>query len=333
MLSRVANSIYWINRYMERAENYARFVAVNLNLAPDLPPNAREQWEPLLIVTTDHRNFYQYYDYPTRENVIHFMTFDKRNPNSIVSCLAVARENARTIRETINREMWENINSLHLKLQSLAQTSPQALPNNMRDFFDDIKNSCLLYQGIVDSTFTRNEAWHFGRVGRFLERADKSSRFLDVKYFILTQDSENPNYTLELMICSAVLKSVSAYNMFRQTHKALNRSNVASFLVLDQHFPRSIVYSLLQAETSLYSIAGHTPSMEASNIAEKMLTKLRSDIEEGGENEIFKKGPHSYLDQFQNRNNEVDNAIFDTYFSFKPTHDQLPNSRIQSPQA
>lgn len=333
MLSRVANSIYWTNRYMERVENYARFVAVNFNLALDLPPNAEEQWDPLLVATADHSNFYRYYDYPSRENVIYFMTFDKRNPNSIVSCLLAARENARTIRETISREMWESINSLHLRLQHLSQTQTTAPPDKMQDFFDDIKNSCLLYHGIVDSTFTRNEAWHFGRLGRFLERADKSSRFLDVKYFTLVQDPENTNYTLELMISSAVLKSVSAYNMFRQTHKALNRSNIASFLILDRHFPRSIVYSLLQAETSLYAIAGCIPSMGAGNIAEKTLSKLRSDIEYSSEEEIFKNSLHHYLDRFQTRNNEVDNAIFETYFGLKPTQEQLLGSQIQSRQA
>jgi uncharacterized alpha-E superfamily protein len=333
MLSRVANSIYWTNRYMERVENYARFVAVNLNLALDLPPNVEEQWDPLLVATADHSNFYRYYDSPTREDVIYFMTFDRRNPNSIVSCLQAARENARTIRETISREMWESINSLHLQLLQFSKTKSSAPLDKIQDFFDSIKTNCLLYHGIVDSTFTRNEAWHFGRLGRYLERADKSSRFLDVKYFTLVQDSENTNYTLELMISSAVLKSVSAYNMFRQTHKALNRSNIASFLILDRYFPRAIVYSLLQAEMSLYAIGGSSPAQGAGNMAEKKLSKLRSDMEYSGGEEIFKNSLHHYLDQFQTRNNEVDSTIFNTYFGLKPTRDQLMQHQVQSRQA
>lgn len=333
MLSRVANSIYWTNRYMERVENYARFVGVNFNLALDLPPNVEEQWDPLLVATADHSNFYNYYDYPTREDVIYFMTFDKRNPNSIVSCLQAARENARTIRETISREMWESINSLHLRLLNVSSSRSVTPLEKMQDFFDDIKNSCLLYHGIVDASFTRNEAWHFGRLGRFLERADKGSRFLDVKYFTLVQDAENTNYTLELMISSAVLRSVSAYNMFRQTHKALSRSNIASFLILDRYFPRSIVYSLLQAESSLYAIAGSNPANGATNPAEKAISKLRSDLEYSGDEEIFKNSLHHYLDQFQTRNNEVDTAIFNTYFGLKPTQEQLLGRQVQSQQA
>jgi uncharacterized alpha-E superfamily protein len=333
MLSRVANSIYWTNRYMERVENYARFVGVNLNLALDLPPNVEEQWDPLLVATADHNTFYNYYDRPTREDVIDFMTFDKRNPNSIVSCLQSARENARTIRETISREMWESINSLYLRLQNVSATKAVTPVEKMQAFFEEIKNSCLLYHGIVDSTFTRNEAWHFGRLGRFMERADKGSRFLDVKYFTLVQDTEKTNYTLELMISSAVLKSVSAYNMFRQTRMALNRSNVASFLILDRHFPRAIIYSLLQAEISLYAIGGSTPSNGASNPAEKALSKLRSEMEYNGEEEIFKNSLHHYLDLFQTRNNEVDKAIYNTYFGLKPTQEQLMSSQTQSQQA
>jgi uncharacterized alpha-E superfamily protein len=134
MLSRVANSIYWMNRYMERVENYARFVGVNFNLALDLPPDVDEQWEPLLIATADHFLFHKYYDKPTKEDVIHFMTFDKRNPNSIVSCLYEARENARTIRETISKEMWESINAFYLTIRG---TSPDNFRNmdHMQSFF------------------------------------------------------------------------------------------------------------------------------------------------------------------------------------------------------
>ena len=109
MLSRVANSIYWMNRYVERAENYSRFVDVNFNLMLDLPPDVEEQWEPLIIATADNKLFYEHFQEPSRENIIFFMTFDSRNPNSILSTLQYARENARTIRETISREMWEQL--------------------------------------------------------------------------------------------------------------------------------------------------------------------------------------------------------------------------------
>jgi uncharacterized alpha-E superfamily protein len=318
MLSRVANSIYWMNRYMERAENYARFVGVNFNLALDLPPNINEQWEPLLIATADHFLFYQYYEKPTREDVIYFMTFDKRNPNSILSCLSEARENARTIRETISREMWESINTFYLHMTRNVSVEDFRSLEDTQAFFNDVKQRCQLLSGIVDSTFTRNEAWHFGRLGRHIERADKTSRFLDVKYFTLLPESESSSSTLDLMLWTAVLKSVSAYNMYRQTHRAMTPMNIVAFLMLDKVFPRSIAYCVRQAELSLYAISGTTPEFGYGNPAERMLSKLRTDIDFMDIQDIFRQGLHQSLDQFQIRNNQADSAIFDLYFGLKP---------------
>ena len=283
MLSRVANSIYWMNQYIERVENYTRFVGVNFNLALDLPPDVSEQWEPLLIATADNFLFYEYYEKPTKEDVIHFMTFDKRNPNSIISCLYEARENARTIRETISKEMWESINTFYLNIKG---TSAEDFRNmdHMQSYFTDIRKSCQQFNGIVDSSITRNEAWHFGRLGRHIERA------------------------------TAVLKSMSAYNMYRQTHRALTPMNIVAFLILDKLFPRSMAYSVRQAELALYAIRGAIPERGHSHPAERALSKLRSDLEFTEVEDVFKIGLHKYLDRFQAINNDIDNAIFDMYF-------------------
>lgn len=321
MLSRVANSIYWMNRYMERVENYARFVGVNFNMVLDLPPDIGEQWEPLLTATADHVLFDQYFEEPTREDVIYFMTFDKRNPNSIVSCLYEARENARTIRESITKEMWESINEFYLFIRATPTDNFRNL-DLMQAFFAEIRRRCQLFHGVVDSTVTRNEAWHFGRLGRHLERADKSSRFLDVKYFTLLPDSGGVGSTLDLMMWTAVLKSVSAYNMYRQTHAALTPMNIVAFLILDKLFPRSISYCVRQAELSLFAIAGSTPERGFTNLAEKSISRLRSDIEFTVIEDIFKAGLHQYLDRFQQLNNEVDNAIYKMYFDTKPIQSQ-----------
>jgi len=330
MLSRVANSIYWMNRYIERVENYARFVGVNFNLALDLPPDVDEQWEPLLIATADHYLFYKYYEKPTKEDVIHFLTFDKRNPNSIISCLYEARENARTIRETISKEMWESISTFYLSIKS---TNPDHFRNmdHMQSYFTDIRKSCQLFHGVVDSSITRNEAWHFGRLGRHIERADKCSRFLDVKYFTLLQDSGTSGSTLDLMLWTAVLKSVSAYNMYRQTHRALTPMNIVAFLILDKLFPRSIAYCVRQAELSLYAIAGSIPERGHTNPAERVLSKIRTELEFTDVEDVFKMGLHEYLDKFQTKNNEVDNAIFDMYFGLDKGQSQSQSQgQVQS---
>ncbi|WP_234737041.1 alpha-E domain-containing protein [Tellurirhabdus bombi] len=315
MLSRVANSIYWVNRYLERAENYARFMSVNFNLALDLPPNVDEQWEPLLIATADNFLFYKYFDKPTRENVLNFMTFDKRNPNSIVSSLNYARENARTVRETISKEMWEQLNELYLNVR---RASNKIDLNRLQDFLTEVRMGCQLYYGIVDCTITRNEAWHFGRVGRFLERADKTTRFLDVKYFTLLPSVEAVGSTVDLMIWSAVLRSGSAYNMYRQQYRMLNPTTIVEFFILDKRFPRSVAHSIRQAELSLYEISGVALTNGYTNEAEKKLSKLRSEVEFTDTADIFRMGLHQYLDHFQTRCNEIDTAIYETYFSLKP---------------
>lgn len=318
MLSRVANSIYWMNRYMERVENYARFVSVNFNLALDLPRGIDEQWEPLLVATADINTYYAKYSKPTREEVIYFMTFDKSNPNSILCSLSNARENARTIREAISREMWESINTFYLWLK---EVSPDQLKDleHMQDFFTRVRQSCQLFQGIVDSTFIRNEAWHFGQLGRHIERADKSSRFLDVNYFSLHHDNSQSNSTLDLMLWNAVLKSVSAYNVYWQTFRKINPQNIVSFLILDKTFPRSIAYCVKEAEVCLYAIGGGLPGLGYTNLAEKLISKLRAEMEFTEIEDIFKKGLHHYLDEFQSINNQLDSAIFDLYFDLKPT--------------
>jgi len=317
MLSRVADSIYWMNRYIERAENYARFIGVNFNLAFDLPPNVDEQWEPLLIATADNFLFYEFYDKPTRENVINFMTFDKRNPNSIYSCLLNARENGRTIRESISKEMWENLNELYLWIRNVQPKAEWDL-NHMQQFYTQVRNGTQLFHGVVDSTITRNEAWHFGRLGRFMERADKTSRFLDVSYFTLMPDTDVTGSTLELVLWTAVLKSGSAYNMYRQQYQALTPKHIVEFLILDKLFPRAMAYCIRQAELSLYEISGTPLTNRYSNNAEKLMGKLRSEIEYTDVDDIFNIGLHQYLDQFQTRGNEVSKSIFEAYFDTKP---------------
>jgi uncharacterized alpha-E superfamily protein len=318
MLSRVANSIYWMNRYIERADNYARFISVNFNLALDLPPDVPEQWEPLIIATADNYIFQKHYDAPTRENVLYFMAFDVKNPNSILSCLLEARENARTIRESISREMWEYVNQIYWTVKDAAAESKSWELARYQGFLESIKTGSQLFYGIVDSTITRGEGWHFGRLGRLIERADKTTRFLDVKYFTLLPEINAVGSPLDLMLWSSVLKSVSAYNMFRQQYQVMNPTSIVDFLLLDKKFPRSVMHCIRQAEVSLYEISGTSITNSYSNAAEKTLSKLRSEVEFTEIKDIFSTGLHQYLDEFQQKNNAVGEAIFKTYFDLKP---------------
>ncbi len=314
MLSRVADSIYWMNRYLERAENYARFMDVNFNLSLDLPDSIGAQWEPLVIITGDWDLFHSLHGKADKDKVIYFLGYDENNPNSIYNALCNARENARAVRPDITKEVWEQINYLYHLIRE--QKSKEHWCNkDPRQCFFEIKNGCQLVYGIIDATISRNDGWHFGKIGQMIERADKTSRVLDVKYHILLPSAASVGTPLDLIQWAALLKSVSAYDMYRKKYGKLQTDNIARFLILDEDFPRSIVNCLIRAEKSLLSITGSTHGY--SNLAERRLGLLRSQLEFADIQEILKMGMHEFLDNFQINLNEVSLAIFETFFSLQ----------------
>ena len=181
MLSRVADSVFWMARYVERAENVARFIDVNHNLTLDLGEELGDQWAPLVYTTGDDAPFFKKYREASRENVLQFLTFDAENPNSILSCISYARENARTAREIISSDMWEELNRFYLLVRDGVRDGAQS----DYEFFAQIKRASHLLIGTTDATMSHNRGWHFANLGRLLERADKTSRILDVKYITL----------------------------------------------------------------------------------------------------------------------------------------------------
>lgn len=310
MLSRVADSIYWLNRYVERAENVARFIDVNLNLLLDFPTGVAQQWKPLVMTTGDLTLFQQRCGEPTAENVIHFLTFDREYPNSIISCLSAARENARSVREIISSEMWERVNAFYFMVKEAAQSlSVPDLP----EFFAEVKLASHLFAGVMDATMTHNEGWHFGQIGRLLERADKTARILDVKYFILLPSVKDVGTTLDQLQWMALLKSASAYEMYRKwgQHR-IAPTAVAEFLILNRQFPRSIQFCLLQAERSLHQITG-TPIGTWCNPVERSIGRLRSELEYVTIEEVVQTGLHEFLDHIQRQINDVGDKIFNTF--------------------
>ncbi|KGF71772.1 hypothetical protein DO97_15660 [Neosynechococcus sphagnicola sy1] len=321
MLSRVADAIYWLNRYIERAENVARFVDVNLTLMLDMPTGQLEQWEPLVMTTGDLPLFQSRYGQASPEAVIQFLTFDESYPNSILSCLRSARENARSIREIISSEMWEQVNSFYLMLQEAAKSQPLTSPNA---FFAEVKLASHLFAGVMHATMTHNEGWHFGQIGRYLERADKTTRMLDVKYFILLPAVSFVGSALDELQWIALLKSASAYEMYRKrgAHRIVPQG-VAEFLILDREFPRSIQYCLLQAERSLQTITGTLPGTWRDPV-ERVLGRLRSELDYLTIEEIMQRGLHEFLDDLQKRMNDIDSKIFETFFALSPISASAP---------
>lgn len=314
MLSRVADSIYWMNRYIERAENIARIIDVNINMMLDLQLEGREQWEPLVIITGDQQLFRATYGEATRENVIHFLAFDASYTNSIISCLRAARENARSIREIISSEMWEQINGFYHRVNNAARTGLSV--DDFYRFFHQVKMDSHLYIGLNLTTLSHNEAWHFCRLGRLLERADKTSRILDVKYFYLLPSVSHVGTALDNIQWSALLKSASAFEMYRKKYGRLTPRDIVEYLLLDREFPRAILYCLARAEDSLHCISG-SPAGTFANGAERVLGQLSAELSFAHVDDIIAGGIHEYLDNLQIRLNRVGDAIFDTFFSLR----------------
>ncbi len=314
MLSRVANSIYWMSRYIERAENYARLIEVDFNLALDLPPGLiDQQWKPLVLTTGDEKYFQKRYKDFSKKNVIQFLAFDRDNTNAICSCLLAARENARTVREIISSEMWMQINEMHLMVHRAIkqQNWDQKF---LMEFFREVKLGSHLFSGIMDATFMHNEGWHFANLGRFMERADKTDRILDMKYYYLLPAVNYVGTPLDLLQWSALLKSASAFEMYRQIYGKLDVSNIIKFLVLDREFPRAMRYCLIQSEKSLHSIVG-SEMFTFETKAEKEMGRLRSELDYTEVNDIFTVGLHEYLDNFQTKLNHVGGAVAETFFT------------------
>jgi uncharacterized alpha-E superfamily protein len=314
MLSRVADSVYWMSRYVERAENVARFVDVNFQLMLDAPEGHDQQWEPLVATTGDRTSFAKQYGGATEESVTKFLTFEGENPNSILSCLRTARENARSVREIISSEMWLQLNRFYLMVKSAAE-SPGGL-GDPQEFFAEVKQASHLFTGVSDATMTQGEAWHFARLGRMLERADKTSRILDVKYFLLLRSAEDVGTPFDDIQWAAVLRSASAFEMYRKRHGRISPKGVVDFLLLDREFPRAIQFCLLEARDSLHAISG-TPLGTFRHPPEKLLGQLCSDLSFTTVDEIVKQGLHEYLDDLQTKMNEVSDGIFKTFFAFK----------------
>jgi uncharacterized alpha-E superfamily protein len=316
MLSRVADSLYWMSRYIERAENVARYLYVNSWLSLDLGSAYIEQWKPLISASGDEALFAAHYQEPTRQNTIQFLAFDTKNPNSIMSAVTAARENARIDRQYITLEMWEQINRFYLMMHSAARDAARGLEPN-QDFFSEVTLASHLFLGITDSTMTHNEGWHFCRLGRMIERADNTSRILDAKYFLLLPSPNEVGTPYDDIMWTAVLRSTSAFEMYRKRFQSISPDRIVEFLVLDGDFPRAIRHCLISAEDSLRAISG-TPKGTFRNSAEQQLGRLCAELNYVHVNEIMSGGLHEFLDDAQVRLHLVGAAIENAFFALQP---------------
>src|SRR5215469_4683173 len=321
MLSRVANSLYWMSRYVERAENIARIVDVNLQLLLDFrnlnEERLAQHWLPIVQTTGDEAQFFSLHKKATGNAVTEFLVFQMENPNSIVSSICQARENARMVRDQITIEFWEELNRLYWFVKT-----PQARKvwsESPSEFFQQIKGSSLHLIGLTEATLIHNEGWWFLQVGKFIERADKTSRILDVLYLIAPENgapvrnSGGDASEADALEWSAILRSCSAWDAYKSIYGAeVNPKLVAEFLLFNEDFPRSVRFCVTELNRALRRISGVADG-RFCNSAEKLAGRLVAEFQFSTVDEIFELGLHTYLDRLQTKLNNVGGAMFDAY--------------------
>jgi uncharacterized alpha-E superfamily protein len=316
MLSRVANSLYWMARYIERAENIARIVDVNLQLLLDLRNLDEERlakhWLPIVQSTGEEKQFFQLHKKATGQAVAEFLVFQVENPNSIVSSIYQARENARMVRDQITIEFWEELNRLYWFVRT-AQ-GRQIWANSPSEFFQQIKAASLHLIGLTHATLVRNEGWWFAQAGTFIERADKTSRILDLRHQTLpVRGLPKITSQTDALEWSAILRSCSAWDAYKYLHGAeVNPRSVTEFLLLNSDFPRSVRFCADEFNRALRRISD-VPEGRFCNDAERLAGRLVAELQFSTMDEVFEAGLHDYLDRLQIKLNDIGSALFSAY--------------------
>lgn len=299
-----------MGRQVERAENLARFLEVTWNLVLDQPENLIDPWEPLILVTADKERFEKSYGAANADTVTQFLAFDSEYPNSMLSSLRQARENARGVRECLSSETFEQLNEFYHFVNDAAK-SPKL--DSSTNFFDSVRRLALRWSGVVDSTMSHDLGWHFANTGRLIERADKTSRILDVKYFNLLPRLDDVGTSVDDLQWSALLMAISGFEAYRREHHAIDIENVVEFFLFNRTFPRSILFCVSGAESSLREIEAasedHSPGLAKSRIS-----ALRARLSKTYVKEVLAGGMHQFIDSIQIELNEVGNAMNQDYF-------------------
>jgi uncharacterized alpha-E superfamily protein len=316
MLSRIANSLYWMSRYLERMDNTARLIEINVLHMLEVEDSLSEahQWKPLLEISLGEMAYAALH--PTGEvtakRLIHFMTQEKTNPGSIYNSLKSARENARIVRDRISKEMWEAINELWLQVENLLQNP--LVPERSPAFYKMVRNEVARFHGLAESTMLRGEAFGFYELGLYIERADMTCRILDVKYHLILPDLAMVGSPLDYYQWVALLKSISGLEAYRRKfHSGLRPADVANFVIFDRHFPRSLRYLVDAIYQALKSVG--TQSIRSHSFQE--MSRLLEEFEHSDGEEVFSHGLHEFLKDFIAQLALLNRAIHEDYFELR----------------
>lgn len=305
MLSRTADHLYWMARYTERAENLARMLEVNYrnSLLPQGPETIEQGWAATLTINGLMEAFEARYEKLTPSNAIAFLAFDRENPMSIHSCLRSARENARAVRGTLTSEIWETVNATWLEMR--VATMRPVNDVEIGNFFEWVKHRSHLTRGVVQGTMLCDEAWHFTWLGTSLERADSTARILDVKYHLLLPRNELVGGAADYYQWSALLHSVSAFEIYRRVYRDLiTPRRVAELLILREDMPRSLHRSISQVYQHLLAVR-NAHSAET----ERRAGELQASLRFGQIDSVFELGLHEYLVAFLSKVRDLGDRV------------------------
>ena len=327
LLSRYAECIFWLARYVERAENLARILDVNETFSRD--SRGAQNWASVLQLYGDEARFKERYGAVAAQAVLRFYVTDAGNPTSIVSSVRSARENARALRPLISNEMWTQINVLHNRLGALGEDALAA--GHRARLFGQVKEACQTHVGVTEGTFYRGQGWFFGRMGRYIERADQTTRLLDIKYHLLLPDVAAVGSPLDVSHWNALLRSAAGYQAFRQSHpEGISPARVASFMLLDGQFPRSVALCVGEAAALLGDLRSRH-GLRGGTGATEELDRLRSLLDALSIAEILERGLHEFLDMIQRQLIAVTDDLAGTFFGHRTqTQSQSGPSGSQS---
>jgi uncharacterized alpha-E superfamily protein len=306
MLSRVAERVYWSARYLERVEDTARLILVRHQSILDMPRDVAPGWEQLLDVLSASANFAAAPGAANEKNIVNYVFSDRLNPSSLISSLTAARENMRTTREVLPSESWERVNSLYL---SVSRRSSKGLPRTSRHTaLNTIIQSCQQVSGMLSGTMNHDEVYQFVRLGRLLERANMSTRIIDVGSADLRKTGEEA-LPYQNVLWMNILLSLSAYQMYRLSVGAnVKPADVQHFLLRNADFPRSAAYCLQEIETCMKALPGHSEALEVLAAVQRKLK--RTNCRELSSDEL-----HDFLDQLQVKLDTVHDVVTRTWFS------------------
>lgn len=307
LVARFASNVFWLGRYLERAESIARILDINETYARDKPEGP--DWERVLVLFSDRERFLESHEEITPQSVLSFYIGDRANPGSISYAIMSARHNARSVRHLISTEMWKQLNVFFNQFS--AGTKRGVTLASLSRVCSEIREGCQTFEGVAEGTFFRGEAWCFYHLGKYIERADQTTRLLDIGYEQVSQDEGD---TMRSVHANVLLRSVSGYHAFRARFPTVLRPrDVANFLLYDSRFPRAVALCAAQLSTRLQSldkVHGNDGATDAERARNELEFLLRTGL--GGR--FTPKQLHRFVDELQIALGEVSEAIRKTYF-------------------